>query len=92
MYFQVNSNGWYTWNGKLVLASATKYLFNYGWSYKEGITYYKYYDEVVITIDGVDYPGVILDSCGACMKSRKIDLFVTSKQTVKDTKVTVRKS
>lgn len=78
--FQINDKGWYTWNGKLVLAAATTYL-QKSFGYVEGKKYFKYYDEVNITIDGVEYKGIILDSCGACMKvtyEERLDLFVNS--------------
>ena len=78
--FQVNDKGWYTWNGKIVLAAATIYL-QKSFGYVEGKKYFKYYDEVDVTIDGKTYRGVILDSCGACMKvtyEERLDLFVNS--------------
>lgn len=78
--FQTNDKGWYTWDGKLVLAAATTYL-QKSFGYVEGKKYFKYYDEVNITIDGVEYRGIILDSCGACMKvtyEERLDLFVNS--------------
>lgn len=78
--FQVNDKGWYTWDGKIVLAAATTYL-QKSFGYVEGKKYFKYYDEVNVTIDGIDYKGVILDSCGACMKvtyEERLDLFVNS--------------
>lgn len=78
--FQVNDKGWYTWNGKIVLAAATTYL-QKSFGYVEGKKYFKYYDEVDVTIDGNTYRGVILDSCGACMKvtyEERLDLFVNS--------------
>ena len=78
--FQVNDKGWYTWDGKIVLAAATTYL-QKSFGYVEGKKYFKYYDEVNVTIDGIDYKGIILDSCGACMKvtyEERLDLFVNS--------------
>ncbi len=81
--FGVNEKGWYTYNGKLVLASATTYL-QKQFGTREGVTYYKYYDEVNITIDGVVYPGIILDTCGACYKDDRLDLFVKNKDSVID--------
>ena len=78
--FQTNDKGWYTWNGKLVLAAATTYL-QKSFGYVGGKKYFKYYDEVNVTIDGVEYRGIILDSCGACMKvtyEERLDLFVNS--------------
>ena len=44
----------------------------------------KYYDEVNITIDGQVYPGIILDTCGACYRDERIDLFVKDKASVMD--------
>ena len=73
--FDVDEHGWYTYNGKLVLAGATTYL-QKKFGTKEGKVYFKYYDEVNITIDGVVYPGIILDTCGACYRDERLDLFV----------------
>ena len=73
--FGVNEYGWYTYDGKLVLAAATPYL-QKTFGIRDGITYFKYYDEVNITIDGVEYPGIILDTCGACYRDVRLDLFV----------------
>ena len=73
--FDVNEKGWYTYKGKLVLAAATTYL-QKKFGTREGITYFKYYDEVNVTIDGVVYPGIILDTCGACYRDVRIDLMV----------------
>ncbi len=72
---QLNDKGWYTYKGKLVLAAATTYMIN-TFGYKEDKVYFKYYDEVNVTIDGVTYPGIILDTCGACYRDERLDLFV----------------
>lgn len=83
--FQINEHGWYTYNGKLVLAGATTYL-QKSFGYIEGRHYFRYYDEVTIIIDGVTYTGIILDSCGASMKvsENRLDLFVSGKNSVID--------
>ena len=84
--FQVNDKGWYTWNGKIVLAAATTYL-QKSFGYVEGKKYFKYYDEVNVMIDGNTYTGIILDSCGACMTvtyEERLDLFVNSSQNTID--------
>jgi hypothetical protein len=73
--FDINEYGWYTYEGKLVLAAATTYLQN-KFGTRDGITYFKYYDEVNVTIDGNVYQGIILDTCGACYKDVRLDLFV----------------
>ena len=80
---KTDSHGWYTYNGKLVLAAATTYLIKQ-FGYTEGKTYFKYYDEVNITIDGVTYPGIILDTCGACYHDERLDLFVKNGSSVID--------
>lgn len=84
--FTTNDKGWYLYDGKLVLAAATTYL-QKSYGTIEGRHYYKYYDEVDVTIDRVTYRGVILDSCGACMSvtyEERLDLFVNSKNSVID--------
>lgn len=87
--FQINENGWYTYQGKLVLATATPYLLNYGYGLGDGIVTFNYYDEVTVVIDGVSYQAIIADSCGACMTDNRIDLFVSNSNSVKDTIVEV---
>jgi len=70
-----NEKGWYTYNGKLVVAAATTYMQNV-FGVKENKLYFKYYDELKLTIDGVEYDAIVLDTCGACYKNEIIDLFV----------------
>ena len=89
--FQVNENGWYTYQGKLVLATATPYLLNYGFELGTGIETYRYHDELTLKIDGISYQGIVLDSCGACMRDNRIDLFVSNRESVKDTIIEVIK-
>ena len=81
--FGINEKGWYTYKGKLVIAAATTYL-QKKFGTKEGRTYFKYYDEIDITIDGKVYKGIILDTCGACYKDQRIDLFVKDSNSVID--------
>lgn len=89
--FGVNENGWYTYNGKLVVATATQYLANQGWYLAPGVHTYRYYDEITLVIDGVDYQAIVLDSCGNCCKTDRVDLFVSNRESVKDTNITVVK-
>lgn len=89
--FQVNENGWYTYQGKLVLATATPYLLNYGYSLGSNVETYRYYEELQIIIDGINYNAIVLDSCGACMGDNRIDLFVSNRESIKDTIVEVVK-
>jgi len=70
-----DEHGWYTYNGKLVVAGATYYMQNV-FGVKENKLYFRYYDELVITIDGVKYDAIMLDTCGACYRDERLDLFV----------------
>lgn len=83
--FQINEKGWYTYQGKLVLAGATVYgKFNTGYKNRH---YFKYYDEISIQIDGVFYEGIIVDTCGFCSFNtyeERLDLFVSDKKYVID--------
>ena len=89
--FGINENGWYTYNGKLVVATATQYLANQGWYLADGVHTYRYYDEITLVIEGVEYQAIVLDSCGSSMKTDRIDLFVNGADTVKDTMIEVRR-
>ncbi len=73
--FIPDEHGWYTYNGKLVIAGATYYMQNV-FGVKENKLYFRYYDELVITIDGVKYDAIMLDTCGACYRDERLDLFV----------------
>jgi hypothetical protein len=87
--FAINDNGWYTYNGKIVLAAATNECLNSRrgacgkWNTPiAGKHYFNYYDELEVMIDGNVYTGIVLDSCGACMfvkNEERLDLFVSSK-------------
>ena len=88
--FGVNEFGWFTYNGKLVVAAATEYLLKYGFSLAEGVHTYRYFDEITLNIDGVDYPAIVLDSCGSSMQTDRIDLFVSGSWAVKDTQIIVK--
>lgn len=88
--FQVNDKGWYTYQGKLVVATATEYLLKYGFTLYDGVHTYRYYDEITLNIDGIDYNAIVLDSCGSSMKNGRIDLFVSGAWAVKDTMIEVK--
>ena len=88
--FQVNDKGWYTYKGKVVVATATTYLLKQGWSHVDGIVYHKYYDTLKFTLNGVTYDAIVLDSCGACMKRDIIDLYVKDDAHGITTQVTVK--
>ena len=88
--FVVNEKGWYTYQGKLVIATATEYLLKYGYTLSEGIHTYEYYDELVLNIDGIDYQAIVLDSCGSSMSNGRIDLFVVDGKHIKDGEIIVK--
>lgn len=89
--FGINENGWYVWQGKLVVAAATTYLANQGWQVGSGVHLYKYWEELILTIDDVQYEAVILDSCGSSMRTDRIDLFVSNDASARDTNIQVRR-
>ena len=61
--------GCYTYNGKVVLAAATNILQkNGGYTRRDHVYYFDYYDEVEFTYNGKKYTGIILDSCGVSMR------------------------
>ena len=68
-----------------MLAGATIYLKS---RYGENIGkhYFRYYDNVLVEIDGIQYDSIILDSCGACsyVQENRLDLFVRDKDSVID--------
>ena len=75
--FEINDKGWYTYQGKLVVATATIYLANQGWQVGNGVHLRKYYNELTLNIDGIDYKAIVLDSCGNCMRTDRVDLYVS---------------
>lgn len=88
--FDINEYGWYTYQGKLVVGGATRYLLKYGWTEQAGIRYLKYYEELTLTINDVDYPAIVLDSCGACMYRNIIDLYVSNPESAIVGSITVK--
>ena len=90
--FQVNEHGWYTYQGKLVIGTGTPYLLKYGYKQGKGVRLYEYYDELTLTIDGKNYPAIVLDSCGAAMKEKRIDLYIVGERYKKDTTIRVNEN
>lgn len=78
--FRVNDLGIYTYENKIVLATA-----NNGYkidTLPNGYKAYDYYDELNVVIDNVSYPAIVLDLCGACYWKedyQRYDLFVSGK-------------
>lgn len=85
--FETNENGWYTYKGKLVVATASKRLLSWD-KYKNSTQrLFNLYDELTLEINGTKYEAIVLDVCGACMQSEKIDLFVKDRLSGIDTKI-----
>lgn len=90
--FILNDKGWYTYNNMVVLGAATENCLTSRtgacgrWNTRIARKhYFRYYDKVILIIDGVEYAGIVLDSCGACMTGgSRIDLFVKDKASVID--------
>jgi hypothetical protein len=89
-HFKINSRGWYTYKGYVVLAAATNLCLRVQsgacGKYSKlptGFIAYNLYDIITFEIDGRRYEGIILDSCGACMvrdahypSRQKFDIFI----------------
>jgi hypothetical protein len=89
--FQTNEKGWYTYKGKLVIATATNsYIKRSKYGFNENITYRNLFDEINIMINGIWYEAIILDVCGMSMKEPRIDLFVSAKEYGIDKEVYVK--
>ena len=82
-----------SYQNKIVIATATYecLLSNYGGcatvntlkDVPKGYEVYRYFDELVIEIDGVKYEGIILDSCLASFWDREYqtyDIFIADKR------------
>ena len=91
--FEVNDKGWFTYQGKVVMATATyacqKYCKNrakYG-PLPSDYRIYNFYDEIQFELEGAKYTGIVLDSCGACMwningeKIQRYDIYTPSGKT-----------
>lgn len=90
--FQVNQNGWFTYDGKVVIATATwEGIHSQYGSLKEvndipyGYHIYHYFDEIQIELDGVVYEAIILDTCGSSMRdlgeeNQRIDIFIKGEE------------
>lgn len=88
----INGKNVYTYQGKIVVAAATKELKRTGYNVDGAQNpqpdkhYFSYYEELQIQIDGEWYDAIVLDSCGAAMWSGyyRIDLYVPSANDVID--------
>lgn len=79
--FDVNSDGMYTYQDKVVLATAN--TTRLGKPLKEGYRSHELYDELELTFNGKGYDAIVLDVCGACFGTsnedrQRYDVFTTS--------------
>lgn len=84
--FEINAQGWFTYQGKVVVASATKECLesNAGACRKysqipDGYQLHRLYDELTLIIESVKYPAIILDHCGASFWNedhQRYDIYV----------------
>lgn len=93
--FEINSQGWYTYDGKVVVATATWECINsdvgackqYN-SVPRGYNVYNYFDELEIVVNGKIYQAIVLDSCGGSYwneKYQRIDIFISDESYYIDT-------
>ena len=82
--FETNDKGWFTYNNKIVIATASTRLGS------TDMRTYNLYDEFIVNIEGIDYDAIVLDVCGACMWDNRIDLFASSIIYAKDVIVEVK--
>ena len=92
--FKVNELGFYTYNNKVVVASATYQGLNSSYGVLErysepldGITYHNYFDTLELKIGGVAYEAIVLDTVGAGMELQpsdnglqRYDIFIAGKE------------
>lgn len=87
-YFDTNIMGWYTYQGHVVVATATTLCVevqtgpcgNYN-EYKDTHHYFNLFDVITIEVGGRSYSAIVLDSCGACNwdeELQRVDIFVSN--------------
>lgn len=79
--FEVNEDGMYTYDGKVVVATANMTRLPRGIA--EGYRSHELYEEFTIRLNDKDYQAIVLDVCGACYYMegeflQRYDIFVTS--------------
>lgn len=92
--FEIDDQGRYTYDGKLVIAAATHsctvattgVCAQYNWL-PEGFHEYDLYDEIMVEINGSRHNGIVLDVCGGSYFDEPVqryDIFVSSKEYARD--------
>jgi len=62
--FEVNDDGMYTYNGKVVIATANMTRLQRGIA--EGYRSHELFEELTIKLNGKEYKAIVLDVCGSC--------------------------
>lgn len=80
-HFKVNDDGMYTYDGKVVVATANMNRLVKGIA--EGYKSHDLYEEFTIKLRNNEYQAIVLDVCGACYYMegeflQRYDIFVTS--------------
>lgn len=78
--FEVNDEGMYTYEGKVVIATANMTRLQRGIA--EGYRSHELYEELTIKLNGKEYTGIVLDVCGKCYYAegefiQRYDIFTT---------------
>lgn len=78
--FEVSEEGWYLYEGKVVVATANITRLKRGIA--EGYRSHELYEELTIRLNGKEYQSVVLDLCGACYGVdgeflQRYDIFTT---------------
>ena len=79
--FEVNDDGMYTYDGKVVVATANMTRLPRGIA--EGYKSHELYEEFTIRLNGKEYQAITLDVCGSCFYTegeflQRYDIFTTS--------------
>lgn len=62
--FDINDKGFYTYQGKVVLATANTTRLN--WGLNPGYESHELYEVITTEVNGQTYEAIVLDVCGAC--------------------------
>ena len=93
--FETNENGWYTYEGKVVVAAATYACTalktgvcgNYN-ELPSGFKQYNLHDEFLIEVNDVQYEAIVLDICGGSYwpeEYQRYDIYVDGREHVVNT-------
>lgn len=84
--FEINAQGWFTYQDRVVVAAATEECLEskagacrkYS-KLPDGYQLHRLFDELTLLIDGIEYPAIVLDHCGASYwneERQRYDVYV----------------